>query len=272
MPWHLVAWQPPPPLCLTRRKPMNKFIVGACAGVLSLAASQYAAAQAPEKSATRRLPPRRLGPRSMPPRRPRCCAVKPEGVEWKCELGNEMYLKGDMARDQIITMYWKGKNYQLPRQMTRTGADRYFDQKTGMDLMVIPPRPCCSTATKATAWRECQTAEMAAGAPAPDASGRPARSGLACADGAGQPCPRSGPCSGAVLRPSSNAISHKRPTGAAHVRTSCETPHESGEGHRRRCDLARMRRAPWAFCVWDRPVDGSTGTTAQARPSSAASQ
>ncbi|SFO84442.1 hypothetical protein [Ralstonia sp. NFACC01] len=147
---------------------MNKFIVGACAGVLSLAASQYATAQAPAKPAAKKAPAKKRASKKAAP----VAAVKPEGVEWKCELGNELYLKGDMARDQIITMYWKGKNYQLPRQMTRTGADRYFDQKTGMDLVVIPSKAMLFDRNEGHRLAdECQTAEMAAGAPAPTQAG-----------------------------------------------------------------------------------------------------
>ena len=147
---------------------MNKFIVGACAGVLSLAASQYATAQAPAKPAAKKAPAKKRAAKKAAP----VAAVKPEGVEWKCELGNELYLKGDMARDQIITMHWKGKNYQLPRQMTRTGADRYFDQKTGMDLVVIPSKAMLFDRNEGHRLAdECQTAEMAAGAPAPTQAG-----------------------------------------------------------------------------------------------------
>jgi hypothetical protein len=147
---------------------MNKFIVGACAGVLSLAASQYATAQAPAKPAAKKAPAKKRAAKKAAP----VAAVKPEGVEWKCELGNELYLKGDMARDQIITMYWKGQNYQLPRQMTRTGADRYFDQKTGMDLVVIPAKAMLFDRNEGHRLAdECQTAEMAAGAPAPTQAG-----------------------------------------------------------------------------------------------------
>jgi hypothetical protein len=150
---------------------MNKFIVGACAGVLSLAASQYATAQTSTtaKPAAKKKAPAKKAARKAAPV---AAAVQPEGVQWKCELGNDLYIKGDMARDQIITMHWKGKNYQLPRQMTRTGADRYFDQKTGMDLVVIPSKAMLFDRNEGHRLAdECQTAEMAAGAPAPTQAG-----------------------------------------------------------------------------------------------------
>ena len=148
---------------------MNKFIVGACAGVLSLAASQYATAQtAPAKPAAKKAPAKKKVTKKAAP----VVAAKPEGVQWKCELGNELYIAGDMTRDQIIKLHWKGKNYDLPRQLTRTGADRYFDQKTGFDLVVIPAKAMLFDRNEGHRLAdECQTAEMAAGAPAPTQAG-----------------------------------------------------------------------------------------------------
>ncbi|KMW48170.1 hypothetical protein PQH03_05605 [Ralstonia insidiosa] len=149
---------------------MNKFIVGACAGVLSLAASQYAAAQTttPAKPAAKKAPAKKKTTKKAAP----VAAAKPDGVQWKCELGNEFYVAGDMTRDQIIKLHWKGKNYDLPRQLTRTGADRYFDQKTGFDLVVIPAKAMLFDRNEGHRLAdECQTAEMAAGAPAPTQAG-----------------------------------------------------------------------------------------------------
>lgn len=148
---------------------MNKFIVGACAGVLSLAASPYATAQTtPAKPAAKKAPAKKKVTKKAAP----VAAAKPEGVQWKCELGNELYIAGDMTRDQIIKLHWKGKNYDLPRQLTRTGADRYFDQKTGFDLVVIPAKAMLFDRNEGHRLAdECQTAEMAAGAPAPTQAG-----------------------------------------------------------------------------------------------------
>jgi len=149
---------------------MNKFIVGACAGVLSLAASQYATAQTTTtaKPAAKKKAPAKKSTKKAAP----VAAAKPEGVQWKCELGNELYIAGDMTRDQIIKLHWKGKNYELPRQLTRTGADRYFDQKTGFDLVVIPAKAMLFDRNEGHRLAdECQTAEMAAGAPAPTQAG-----------------------------------------------------------------------------------------------------
>ncbi|MEF9416300.1 MULTISPECIES: hypothetical protein [Ralstonia solanacearum species complex] len=151
---------------------MNKFIVGACAGVLSLAASQYASAQptTSAKPAAKKATAKKKAAKKGAPAKE--AAAKPEGVLWKCELGNEMYIAGDMTRDQVVTMHWKGRNYQLPRQLTRTGADRYFDQRTGMDLVVIPAKAMLFDRNEGHRLAdECQTAEMAAGAPAPTQGG-----------------------------------------------------------------------------------------------------
>lgn len=165
---------------------MNKFIVGACAGVLSLAASQYASAQPTTsakpaaKKATAKKKAAKKGAAAKE------AAAKPEGVLWKCELGNEMYIAGDMTRDQVVTMHWKGRNYQLPRQLTRTGADRYFDQRTGMDLVVIPAKAMLFDRNEGHRLAdECQTRKWR-GRTGPDARRRPARAGRPAADDAGQ--------------------------------------------------------------------------------------
>ncbi|KHK51665.1 signal peptide protein [Ralstonia sp. A12] len=148
---------------------MNKFIVGACAGVFALAASQYAAAQTtPAKPAAKKAVAKKKTTKKAAP----VAAVKPEGVQWKCELGNELYIAGDMTRDQIIKLHWKGKNYDLPRQLTHTGADRYFDQKTGFDLVVIPAKAMLFDRNEGHRLAdECQTADMAAGGSAPTQGG-----------------------------------------------------------------------------------------------------
>jgi len=37
-------------------------------------------------------------------------------------------------------MYYDGKSFQLPRRDTTTGADRFYDMASGMDLVVIPTK------------------------------------------------------------------------------------------------------------------------------------
>lgn len=65
----------------------------------------------------------------------------PEGAEiWRCSDHQTMYIAGNMKRDAVLTMHWDGKNYKLPRQQTTTGADRFHDVASGMDLVVIPDK------------------------------------------------------------------------------------------------------------------------------------
>lgn len=65
----------------------------------------------------------------------------PEGAElWNCIDNEKFYIAGDMKRDAVLTMAWKGKNYKLPRQTTTTGADRFYDAASGFDLVVIPAK------------------------------------------------------------------------------------------------------------------------------------
>jgi len=96
----------------------------------------------------------------------------PEGaVKWSCNEGLSFDLKGDMKRDQIVTVHWGSKNYNLPREATTTGADRFHDAASGMDLVVIPTKAMLfSDHDGARLADECKTAEMAQGAPAPTQS------------------------------------------------------------------------------------------------------
>jgi len=65
----------------------------------------------------------------------------PEGADkWSCAENHTLYIKGDMKRDQILTMFYEGKSYKLPRRETTTGADRFYDMASGMDLVVIPTK------------------------------------------------------------------------------------------------------------------------------------
>ncbi|MEJ2767864.1 hypothetical protein [Mycetohabitans sp. B46] len=93
----------------------------------------------------------------------------PEGAtQWRCADNNAFFLSGDMKRDQIVTVHWAGKNYKLPREQTTTGADRFHDAATGLDLIVIPTKAMLfSDKNSARLADECKTSEMIAGAPAP---------------------------------------------------------------------------------------------------------
>jgi len=103
----------------------------------------------------------------------------PEGaVTWSCQDGQSFELKGDMKRDQIVTVHWANKNYNLPRESTSTGADRFHDAATGLDLVVIPTKAMLfSDHDGSRLADECKTAEMMKGAPAPTQSNELQKSG-----------------------------------------------------------------------------------------------
>ena len=74
-------------------------------------------------------------------------------------------------RFQCVTATQAKKDYKLPRQDTTTGADRFHDSATGMDLVVIPTKAMLfSDKDESRLADECMTAEMAAGAAAPTQS------------------------------------------------------------------------------------------------------
>ncbi|SAK97191.1 hypothetical protein [Caballeronia ptereochthonis] len=161
---------------------MNKLLIAAIAGTLAttsvfVSADAFAAAAATGASAAkakRPAPARRLIKRS--PKAEAAAAAKtdpiPEGaVKWSCKDGNAFYLKGDMKRDTIVTVNWAKKDYRLPRQDTTTGADRFHDSASGMDLVVIPSKAMLfSDKDSSRLADECMTAEMAAGGVAPTQS------------------------------------------------------------------------------------------------------
>ncbi|KAG0162253.1 hypothetical protein DFQ30_002522 [Apophysomyces sp. BC1015] len=93
----------------------------------------------------------------------------PEGsTKWACSENSAFFLSGDMKRDQVVTVHWAGKNYKLPREPTTTGADRFHDAATGLDLVVIPTKAMLfSDKNSSRLADECKTPEMVAGAPAP---------------------------------------------------------------------------------------------------------
>ncbi|WP_133646641.1 hypothetical protein [Paraburkholderia flava] len=165
---------------------MNKLLIAAAAGVLStalLAAAPEAFAQAASTTtATTKAKPK-AKPRAPAPknrlikRKPNAAkAAKvdpvPDGSEkWSCDEGLSFDLKGDMKRDQIVTVHWGSKNYNLPREATTTGADRFHDAASGMDLVVIPTKAMLfSDKDSSRLADECKTAAMQQGAPAPTQS------------------------------------------------------------------------------------------------------
>ncbi|WJF91749.1 hypothetical protein QS306_16905 [Paraburkholderia bonniea] len=164
---------------------MKKLLIVALTGALSttmLVAAPGAFAQtattAPAKAAAKKAAPKapapkkRLIKRKANPAKAAALDPVPEGAEkWSCKDGLAFELKGDMKRDQIVTVHWGNKNYHLPRQATTTGADRFHDAASGMDLVVIPTKAMLfSDKDSARLADECQTAAMQQGAPAPTQS------------------------------------------------------------------------------------------------------
>ena len=170
---------------------MNKLLIASVVGALTLsgmlASTSALAADAtttttPAKSTTakkavekRPAPARRLIKRKPAAEAKAAAKVDaiPEGsTKWSCAEGLAFYLKGDMKRDQIVTVNWAKKDYQLPRESTTTGADRFHDAASGMDLVVIPSKAMLfSDKDSSRLADECKTDEMAAaGTPAPTQS------------------------------------------------------------------------------------------------------
>jgi hypothetical protein len=170
---------------------MNKLLIASVVGALTLsgmlASTSALAADAtttttPAKSTTakkavekRPAPARRLIKRKPAAEAKAAAKVDaiPEGsTKWSCNEGLAFYLKGDMKRDQVVTVNWAKKDYQLPRESTTTGADRFHDAASGMDLVVIPSKAMLfSDKDSSRLADECKTDEMAAaGTPAPTQS------------------------------------------------------------------------------------------------------
>jgi hypothetical protein len=88
----------------------------------------------------------------------------PEGADkWSCREDAVLYLKGDMSRDAVMTLHWNNKNYKLPRVVTTTGADRFFDTASGLDLVVIPTKAMLfdDSGDRSRLADECKTDDMA---------------------------------------------------------------------------------------------------------------
>jgi hypothetical protein len=161
---------------------MKKLMIAAVIGALSttmLSVATDAAAQpattakpAVKKAVAKRPQPRRLIKRKENPAKEAKVDPVPDGSEiWSCKDGLAFDLKGDMKRDQIVTVHWANKNYNLPREVTTTGADRFHDAASGMDLVVIPTKAMLfQDKDSARLADECKTTAMQQGAPAPTQS------------------------------------------------------------------------------------------------------
>ena len=157
---------------------MKRLLVAACVGALTLSASVGAVAAT--KKTTKKAPATAAA------------AAIPAGAEkWQCELGNSLYIAGNMMRDEVITLHWEGRNFRMPRQTTVTGADRYFDAASGMDLVVIPSKAMLFDRKEGHRLAdECQTVAMQGGAAAPTQAGglrAPTTAPLLAAPPSGQP-------------------------------------------------------------------------------------
>jgi len=159
---------------------MNKLLIAAVIGALSTtmltvatdAAAQTTTTTPAAKAVPKKPQPKRLIKRKPNPAKEAKVDPVPDGsVKWSCNEGLAFDLKGDMKRDQIVTVHWANKNYNLPREATTTGADRFHDAASGMDLVVIPTKAMLfSDKDSSRLADECKTAEMVQGAPAPTQS------------------------------------------------------------------------------------------------------
>ncbi|HEY3596732.1 MAG TPA: hypothetical protein VGL08_04330 [Paraburkholderia sp.] len=158
---------------------MKKLLIAAVVGALSstlLVTAESASAQTtttPSHTVKPKAPqPKRLFKRKPNPAKEAKVDSVPEGSEkWSCNEGLSFDMKGDMKRDQIVTVHWANKNYNLPREATTTGADRFHDGASGMDLVVIPTKAMLfSDKDSSRLADECKTAAMQQGAPAPTQS------------------------------------------------------------------------------------------------------
>lgn len=92
--------------------------------------------------------------------------VVEEGTLWTCAEGVSFRLKGDVATFPAVTLFMKGKKYNLARVITTTGAGRFKDDISGMDLVTIPAKAMLFNRKQgARLGDECKTAEMAKQAP-----------------------------------------------------------------------------------------------------------
>ena len=120
---------------------MKKLCLTALVALCSAAIMPTAFAAESTTTTTKKHAPKKKAPAkkkavvAAPPAQP------DEGSEqWSCKENQKLFIKGDMKRDQVLTMFWEGRNYKLPRQQTTTGADRFYDAASGMDLVVIPAK------------------------------------------------------------------------------------------------------------------------------------
>jgi hypothetical protein len=153
---------------------MKHLVLAACIGAFSLTTATAVMAQEPAKKAAtkKKASTKKKAAAGTAAAAGAAAAVTPTGEKWQCELGNSLYIGGDMLRDEVLTVHWQGRDYKLPRQPTVTGADRYFDARTGLDLVVIPSKAMLFNKNLGQRLADdCQSAAMQAGAAAPTQAG-----------------------------------------------------------------------------------------------------
>lgn len=160
---------------------MKHLLLAACLGAFTLGAGSAALAQDSKATASKSGTAKKTAtkPKASKKRTGKAAAaaataaaVVPDGEKWQCELGKALYISGNMLRDEVITVHWEGHNHRLPRQATVTGADRYYDAQSGLDLVVIPSKAMLFDRKQGQRLAdECQTADMLAGGSAPTQAG-----------------------------------------------------------------------------------------------------
>ncbi|MGO4333027.1 hypothetical protein AB4Z48_39780 [Cupriavidus sp. 2TAF22] len=150
---------------------MKHLVLAACIGAFSLTSAGVAMAQEPATKAA----PAKKAPAKHSTKKTAAApeaAAAPNGEKWQCELGHAIYISGNMLRDEVIVLNWEGREYRLPRLSTVTGADRYYDARSGMDLVVIPSKAMLFNKNAGQRLAdECQTADMQSGGSAPTQAG-----------------------------------------------------------------------------------------------------
>lgn len=146
---------------------MKKYVLALMLAMFSVSSIQVAQAATSHHHVTKKKKKR-----AAPAKKVAADPIPDNAVKWQCDDNENLYILGNMKRDQILTMHWKGKNYRLPRQATTTGADRFYDPASGMDLVVIPSKGMLFSRKEDTRLAdECMTDEMRhQGAPAPTQS------------------------------------------------------------------------------------------------------
>lgn len=145
-------------------------LIGTLCATMALVTTD-AAAQTSQSAVKKPAPKHHIVKRKSKAAPEKAEPIEEGSIEWSCADSQHFEVKGDMKRDQIVTMHWGTKNYKLPRENTSTGADRFHDAATGMDLVVIPTKAMLfSDKDSARLADECKTAAMDQGAAAPTQS------------------------------------------------------------------------------------------------------